>query len=56
MLPAFNPAERAQLIGGLPAEVREPVLSQARTLLDDAAWAKLSRALGRAPAPGLVEA
>lgn len=55
MLPAFNPVERAQLIGGLPAEVREPVLAQARTLLDDTAWAKLSRALGRAPAPGLAE-
>ncbi len=55
MLPAFNPAERAQLIAGLPDEVRAPVLGQARTLLDDVAWAKLCRAVGHAPVPGLAE-
>jgi len=45
MLPAFNPAERAQLITGLPPEAREPVLASARSLLDDTAWAKLRGAL-----------
>lgn len=56
MLPAFNPTERAQLIAGLPAEARAPVLADARAVLDDTAWAKLCRALGHAPVPGLVEA
>lgn len=56
MLPAFNPAERAQLVGGMPAEARAPVLASARSLLGDVAWAKLCKALGDAPVPGLVEA
>lgn len=56
MLPAFSPAERAQLIAGLPPEARAPVLAEARERLDDAAWAKLCRALGTVPVPGLVEA
>ena len=56
MIPALSPCERAQLITGMPDAVRAPVLATARSLLDDAAWAKLCRALGHAPAPGLVEA
>jgi hypothetical protein len=56
MIPALSPAERAQLITGMPEAVRAPVLATARSLLDDAAWAKLCRALGHAPVPGLVEA
>jgi len=56
MLPAFNPAERAQLVGSLPSEARPPVLAQARDLLDDAAWGKLCRALDQVPAPAPVEA
>ena len=56
MLPAFNPAERAMLIAGLPAEARAPVLAEARQRLDGAAWAKLSRALGHAPEPELATA
>jgi len=55
MIPALTPAERALVIGRLPPPVQAPVLASARTLLDDGAWAKLCRALGRASAPGLVE-
>lgn len=56
MIPALAPAERAELIGGLPPEVQGPVLATARALLNDAAWAKLARAMGQASVPGLVEA
>jgi hemerythrin-like domain-containing protein len=56
MLPAFSPAERAQLIVGLPPEAQAPVQELARSLLDDVAWAKLRNALGQAVVPGLVEA
>lgn len=56
LIPALNPSERAQLIAGLPPAARAPVLDSARALLDDVAWAKLCRALGRAAVPGLVEA
>lgn len=56
LLPALNPGERAQLIAGMPAEAQAPVLASARALLDESAWAKLCRALGQAPVPGLVEA
>jgi hemerythrin-like domain-containing protein len=56
MIPALSPAGRAQLITGMPQAVRAPVLATARSLLDDTAWAKLCRALGHAPVPGLVEA
>jgi len=52
MIPALNPAERAQLIAGLPPEARAPVLATARSLLDDAAWAKLCIALGNAAVSG----
>jgi hypothetical protein len=56
LIPALRPAERTQLITGMPDAARAPVLATARSLLDDAAWAKLCRALGHAPVPGLVEA
>lgn len=54
LIPALNPRERAQLIGGLPPDVQVPVLASARALLDSTAWAKLQQALGLAPVPGLV--
>lgn len=54
MIPALTPAERAEVIGGLPPEVQAPVLASARALLNDNAWAKLCRALGQPSAPGLV--
>lgn len=56
LIAALNPTERAQLIAGLPPAARAPVLDSARALLDDTAWAKLCRALGEAPVPGLVAA
>ena len=56
MMPALNPAERALVVAGLPTAVQAPVLAAARPVLDDTAWAKLCRALGQAPMPGLVEA
>jgi len=56
MIPALSPAERALLLGSLPPPARAPVLASARDLLDDTAWAKLCRALGQAPAAGLVAA
>lgn len=55
LIPALNPAERAQLIAGLPLAARAPVLASARSLLDDAAWGKLCIALGDAAVPGLVQ-
>lgn len=56
MIPALTPAERAQVVSGLPPAVQVPVLAAARPLLNDAAWAKLCRSLGQPGAPGLVEA
>lgn len=56
MIPALTPTERAELIGGLPPEVQGPVMASARALINDAAWAKLCRAMGQASVPGLVEA
>lgn len=56
MIPALTPAERAMVVGSLPPAVQAPVLAAARPLLNDTAWAKLCRALGQAPVPGLVEA
>ena len=49
MLPAFNPAERVQLLGSLPPEAQAGVLMLAREVLDDTAWMKLSRALDQGP-------
>ena len=56
LIPALNPTERAQLLAGLPAEARMPVLDAARALLDEAAWGKLCQALGIAAGPDRVEA
>lgn len=56
LIPALSPAERALLIGGLPAPVQPAVLASARTLLNDSAWAKLCRALDQPSVPGLVTA
>ena len=56
MIPALTPSERALVVGGLPPQVQAPVLSSARALLNETAWAKLSRTLGQASVPGLVEA
>jgi hypothetical protein len=58
MLPAINPTERAELLGGLqqqlPPEGLRGLLEGARAQLNDTAWAKLARALGMPPVPGLV--
>lgn len=48
LIPALNPRERAQLIAGMPAEAQAPVLASARSLLDEAAWAKLRAAMSPA--------
>ncbi len=60
MLPALCPAERAGMLGDMrsqmPAPAWQGVLDIARRHLDDGAWAKLARALGLPPAPGLVDA
>ena len=56
LIPALNPAQRAQLITGLPQEARAPVLTSARSLLDGDAWRKLCAALGPMVEPGQVEA
>lgn len=49
MLPHLTPAERAGLLGGMrqsaPPQVFEQVLAQARPLLADTGWRKLSAAL-----------
>jgi hypothetical protein len=58
MLPALTPAERAAMLGemqqDMPQDAFLAVLGIARAHLDDTAWAKLARALGRPPVPGLV--
>lgn len=60
MLPALTPAERAAMLGEMrpqmPAPAWQGVLDIARRHLDDGAWAKLTRALGLPPVPGLVGA
>ncbi|MCP5272708.1 MAG: hemerythrin domain-containing protein [Burkholderiaceae bacterium] len=60
MIPAMNPAERAGMLGGMqqgmPPDAFAGVLDIARRVLDDMAWAKLTRALGLPPVPGLVQA
>lgn len=52
MVPACNPAERAQLLGGMQAQtpraVFDQVLHGVRAHLDEREWALLARALGRA--------
>lgn len=60
MAPALPPAERAAWLADvrrqLPPEAFALVLEGARAALNETAWAKLARALGVAPVPGLVEA
>lgn len=60
MVPALTPAERAGMLGAMqrempPAALRG-VLDIVRPHLDDTAWAKLARALGLPPVPGLMTA
>lgn len=59
MIPAVTPAERAGMLGGMqqgmPPDAFAGVLDIARRVLDDTAWAKLARALGLPPVPGLVQ-
>lgn len=58
MTPALPPADRAAWLGALqaqmPPELFRGVLDAARAVLDDGAWAKLARALGLPPVPGLM--
>lgn len=58
MVPALSPAERAEMLGammaGMPPDAFAGVLDIVRPHLDDTAWAKLARALGLPPVPGLV--
>ena len=58
MVPALDPAARAGLLAGLqsamPPENFRAVLDIVRPRLDDTAWAKLARALGLPPVPGLM--
>ena len=58
MTPALPPMERAGWFGAMrqnmPPEVFAGVMDIARRVLDDTAWAKLTRALGSPPVPGLV--
>lgn len=60
MIPAMNPAERAGMLAGMqqgmPPDAFAGVLDIARRALDDTAWARLARALGLPPVPGLVDA
>ncbi len=60
MTPALPPVERAAWFADLrrqmPAEAFAMVMDAARAALNDTAWAKLARALGVPPVPGLVEA
>lgn len=60
MIPAMNPVERAGMLGGMqqgmPPDAFAGVLDIARRVLDDTAWARLARALGLPPVPGLVQA
>lgn len=60
MVPFMNPAERAAVLadmrGKAPAPAFEAVLATVQPHLDAREWAKLARALGLPPAPGLVTA
>ena len=60
MVPAMAPAERAAMLGAMqqemPPEALRGVLDIVRPHLNDSAWAKLARALGIPPVPGLVGA
>lgn len=58
MVPAMSPAERAAMFGAMqvqmPREALQALLDIVRPHLQDTGWAKLTRALGLQPAPGLV--
>jgi len=58
MAVALTPQELAGLFIGIrqkaPAPAFEALLDVARAQMDDGRWAKLARALGRAPVPGLM--
>jgi len=60
MVPAMSPAERAAMLGAMqqqmPPEAMRAVLDVVRPHLNDAAWAKLARALRIPIVPGLVGA
>jgi len=60
VVPAMAPAERAAMLGAMqqemPPEALRGVLEIVRPHLNDTAWAKLARALGIRPVPGLVDA
>ncbi|MFO1270338.1 MAG: hypothetical protein U1F50_01415 [Rubrivivax sp.] len=60
MAAALNPAELVQLFAGMqakaPAPAFEAMLDIARSQLSEPRWAKLARALGRPPVPGLMSA
>ncbi|MDI1341083.1 hemerythrin domain-containing protein [Polaromonas sp.] len=59
MVPFMNPAERQAMMGEMQAHAPAPAFAAAmdtvRPHLSDAEWAKLTRGLGLAAAPGLVE-
>jgi hypothetical protein len=58
MVPALTPAERAEMLNGMQAEMPPEafvgLIGQLREHLDDRAWAKLAPAIGVAQQPGLV--
>lgn len=58
MVPAMSPAERAGMLGAMaeqmPPEAMRWVLDIVQPRLDQQAWAKLARALGLPPVPGLM--
>jgi hypothetical protein len=60
MVPAMSPAERAGMLGAMaqqmPPEAMRWVLDIVQPRLDQQAWAKLARALGLPPVPGLMTA
>lgn len=61
MLPALDPGARAGVLAGMqtrmpPENFRDLLDQLVRRVLDENAWAKLTRALGLPPVPGLVEA
>jgi Hemerythrin HHE cation binding domain len=60
MVPAMSPVERAAMLGAMAQqmspEAMRGVLDIVRPQLDERAWAKLERALGLPPVPGLMTA
>lgn len=58
MLPAMSPLERAGMLAAvaphMPPQMFDAILDHVRPHLDNLAWTKLTRALGRPQQPGLV--